>query len=568
MYARRLHDANLGELDQLARLSDTEAHEICERLKVFPGHKLKLLRAIDLLRRAADTHPRQDDVELLDRLWQEKEKGEEQNQILADENAELYLRVRSQDAAMSQLRRCNQELEDLVQDRTMACEFMMHQLENMWLNQMQNPVCTQNLYDSYDDWTRSATRMQLPEELTQLVNDFNNGSTDGLIPIPQGLCFDFNVTPTGAYKKIEELSDTQEQEDEDERCTVDTEQRMNGSSKSSSRIRAAPLPFSEYLDRPAGPEYAPRAEQGDRAERPMLKEAAEEEQPNIPAVRRPRVIEGPEQHDTPETGSPMCMQKKKLGMSLDSAKVTECLAGFDVDHLLRCLAKAIQNYIILSMAHPRPHTASDKILTECATFLEPQCLEKLQQRRGRSQTEHTRHWLNDIALRRTPNLWVVYHYLHDIMANFKLEQECAVISLIYLRRFINDSKINVTPDSWQRLTITSMMLASKVWDDESYENNEFAQRCPLYTLEEISSFEKNFLKSVKYNMSVRGSEYASTYFLLRTIGAKDLPGEFKIPSQLEPERCSKLMDRALAKQLEFKQRYSGGSDTDPKNWTL
>merc|ERR1712113_391328 len=97
----------------------------------------------------------------------------------------------------------------------------------------------------------------------------------------------------------------------------------------------------------------------------------------------------------------------------------------------------------------------------------------------------------------------------------------SVITLFYLERFSELSGIAITPDNWQRLTITAMMLASKVWNDESFENIEFSQLCPLYTLDEINAFERTFLKNVGYNMAVKGSEYAKTYFLLRTLGAKD-----------------------------------------------
>ena len=35
------------------------------------------------------------------------------------------------------------------------------------------------------------------------------------------------------------------------------------------------------------------------------------------------------------------------------------------------------------------------------------------------------------------------------------------------------------PDNWQRLTLAALVLASKVWDDDPFENAELAQLCPL-----------------------------------------------------------------------------------------
>merc|ERR1719311_1506224 len=161
--------------------------------------------------------------------------------------------------------------------------------------------------------------------------------------------------------------------------------------------------------------------------------------------------------------------------------------------------------------------------------------------------------LNGFAARTSPSSWDIYGFLRDVMVNFRLEQEVSVITLFYLERFSTTCGVAMTPDNWQRLTITAMMLASKVWNDESFENVEFSQLCPLYTLDEINTFERIFLKCVGYNMSVKGSEYAKTYFLLRTLGAKD-SAEFGL-EPMEPNRASRLPERCLEKQVEFKERY-------------
>merc|ERR1719263_906805 len=128
------------------------------------------------------------------------------------------------------------------------------------------------------------------------------------------------------------------------------------------------------------------------------------------------------------------------------------------------------------------------------------------------------HPLNAIAMRSAPNKWDIYGFLRDVMVNFRLEPEVSVVTLVYLTRFVEMSGVALTPDNWQRLTIAAMMLASKVWNDESFENIEFSQLCPLYTLDEINTFERIFLKCVGYNMAVKGSEYAKTYFFIANFG--------------------------------------------------
>jgi len=680
MYSRKLYELNYGEIDQLARLKDNEAEEICEQLNVFPGHKLKFLRAVDLLRRASEPHL--DDIDLYDRLIMEKLKSEEDNKILADENMELYTKLKRRQSKMDELYRQNQELETILRDRTADCEFLMVQLEQLWMQQFNNGsggigLSRQSIYDSYDDWSKSATKVDLSE---MWAKSYQEKKIVELSPPREGHPMEQMRADTSelwtnhsrynsSRRMVDEMNDNNEpilipdQSSIRSRASSDIDETIaeiscdpdwnrdstcrSGGQRASSSVQSQTLDRSsvqsQTLDLSIAPgdtgliEKVPSCENvkagsdvrsnGGQALSPSQDSIGNEtdtySMPHVTSGRTPSASSTPcpnnrrsgssrmeslsrytpasdtqppspipmshgqrrsgeqvpldinnDDVDTPNTGSPMFGgQRKKLGMSLDTGvgKVyTDCLAAFNVDHLLRCLSKAIQNYIILSQASAVPHQSNDSTLERCKIFLDPICLQKLEQKRNMdSESGNSSHWLNEIVLKRTPNIWVIYNYLNDIMINFKLEPECAVISLIYLKRFMEGSKYSITPDNWLRLSISAMMLASKVWDDESYENNEFAQRCPLYTAEEIGNFEKIFLQCVGYDMSVKSSAYASTYFLLRTIGAKDMPADFNIPAELEPERCARLHHQASTKQLELTRHYSEmNGDDNMKNWTM
>ena len=267
-------------------------------------------------------------------------------------------------------------------------------------------------------------------------------------------------------------------------------------------------------------------------------------------------------------------------------------ASAEVDNLIRCLATALQNKVILSVGKPRPHTGSVECLAACAIFLEPVCKDMLEKQvrprdacgEGFSFNENSdfgtplssmcsplmskessaqvseslnkpSHPFNSIAVRRIPNKWDIYDFLELVVHALEVHPEVSVVTLVYLDRFCETSGIALTPDNWQRLTITAMMLASKVWYDESYENVDFAQKFDLYSLAEINTFERIFLKCVSYDMSVKAVQYAQTYFFLRTLGAKDSV-EFTL-QPLDEVGESKLQERCLAKQVEFKRRYLG-----------
>ena len=51
-------------------------------------------------------------------------------------------------------------------------------------------------------------------------------------------------------------------------------------------------------------------------------------------------------------------------------------------------------------------------------------------------------------------------------------------------------------------------MSSKIWDDESFENNNFAKVLPHFTTIQINEMEKVFLKLIEYNLYVNSGEYA------------------------------------------------------------
>lgn len=208
-----------------------------------------------------------------------------------------------------------------------------------------------------------------------------------------------------------------------------------------------------------------------------------------------------------------CSPKRFLRASLDNAALPEGVVWrFDVDHILRCLALALQDLIILSVRESRPHGSSASVLQQTCIYLEPKAYQKLQ---GGAQG------LNDIAVRRIPTTWAMYTFLRSAMVGWHLSPEVAVVTLVYIERLAEVCSLRLTPDNWQRLSMTCMMLASKVWDDESYENRDFAKACPLYTVDDINTMERTFLKLTDYRVLVTGSQYAKCYFKLRVTGARD-----------------------------------------------
>jgi hypothetical protein len=472
-------------------------------------------------------------------LSKEKHVVEDERRRLSDENDRLIGVVRQQDAQLQISRNRAAELEELVASQTEQVNFLAQQLQMLT---QADPKKESELYRSYrdsfvdhaDDWGE-AQRIELPE-VTALgaVGAENGAATLDIGLSGEDLGKPRSFTPKDFTPKI--------------------------------GVAGIVAPASAGMV-----DDIRRSQRGGGS---------------IAALGKPGAS------STRQSAS--FMMPSRFAKSLDSAQVKECLTGFDVDHIIQCLASALSNKMIPVVSKSRPHTAGAERLAACSIFLDPACRERLMETGGSNPLAtdtvelggtfkrpsssgagmsfsgalgKPADPLNNIAVRTVPGRWDIYGFLRDVMVNFRLEPEVSIITLFYIDRFTELSGVALTPDNWQRLTITAMMLASKVWNDESFENAEFAQLCPLYTIDEINLFERTFLKSVGYNMSVKGSQYAKTYFLLRTLGAKD-KGDFGL-EPMNPNRASRLLERCLEKQVEFKERYPVDmAEADLMNWTM
>eukprot|EP00121_Abeoforma_whisleri_P002216 Awhi_evm1s1986 len=61
----------------------------------------------------------------------------------------------------------------------------------------------------------------------------------------------------------------------------------------------------------------------------------------------------------------------------------------------------------------------------------------------------------------------------------------------------------------------SVLLASKVWDDQAVWNSDYCTVLPDVPVESMNELERKVLLLLYYNVSVSPSEYARHYFDLR-----------------------------------------------------
>uniref|UniRef100_A0A7S2SV86 WW domain-containing protein n=1 Tax=Rhizochromulina marina TaxID=1034831 RepID=A0A7S2SV86_9STRA len=117
-----------------------------------------------------------------------------------------------------------------------------------------------------------------------------------------------------------------------------------------------------------------------------------------------------------------------------------------------------------------------------------------------------------------PSLQELVTFFREIYVKSQMEIECIIMSLIYLERVTKVTKgsIQVRPNNWKSLLVSTMIMASKVWDDLSMWNADFSQVCPSFTLRRINELELALLDVLGYIVKVAASDYAKYYFHIRS----------------------------------------------------
>lgn len=137
-----------------------------------------------------------------------------------------------------------------------------------------------------------------------------------------------------------------------------------------------------------------------------------------------------------------------------------------------------------------------------------------------------------------PSLEEITEFYEAFYQRSQMEHDTIIFSLIYVERLIKSTNgiLAPTPQNWRSLLFSCMVMASKVWDDFSMWNYDFANVTAhtsgftMFTISRINELELALLKSLKHNVKVSASEYAKYYFLIRNM----LLGSGLVKEDMEP----------------------------------
>jgi len=96
----------------------------------------------------------------------------------------------------------------------------------------------------------------------------------------------------------------------------------------------------------------------------------------------------------------------------------------------------------------------------------------------------------------------IYEYVNRIVLCSKGSEECFVLAMIYIERWVQENQgLFVNAYNVHRLILTSVMIAEKYLDDESFDNIYYCRVGGL-SLKEINELEREFLVMINFNLHV------------------------------------------------------------------
>jgi len=116
-----------------------------------------------------------------------------------------------------------------------------------------------------------------------------------------------------------------------------------------------------------------------------------------------------------------------------------------------------------------------------------------------------------------PDVQKIFRFIKRFFDRAKLHAEAVIIALVYIERLIKKQTIGLDRRNWIPIVVTSLLTASKMWDDHSSYNAEFAEIMPIFTIQEVNELERRFLTTLNYQFSISSEEYARYYFGLRSL---------------------------------------------------
>lgn len=209
--------------------------------------------------------------------------------------------------------------------------------------------------------------------------------------------------------------------------------------------------------------------------------------------------------------------RKKKFNSTSTLFVQDTIAAPNIDQLLFCVCK----WICLKVAngHERP---------------EPYFLDIF---------DETKHPIGarSKGVLRPPIVEEIYSFLSSIFKAMNLNAECAIVCLVYIERLVVLTGVTLHATNWKRILLSTLILASKVWEDLAVWNADFLHLFRGLSVAHLNELEKYLLNYLQFNVTVKASLYVKYYFDVRELAPPESTDTF---TPLNKEAASRLEENS------------------------
>lgn len=161
-----------------------------------------------------------------------------------------------------------------------------------------------------------------------------------------------------------------------------------------------------------------------------------------------------------------------------------------------------------------------------------------------------------------PPLDTVYNFLKGLFEHSKCDHEVIIMSLAYIERLLEMSKLTFDSSNWRRITLAAFIVADKAWNDLAVWNEDFLALFKGFVkIRDLNALEMKFLSLIQYKIFLKNSMYTKYYFELKVF-SKMSPGKKLIaplPSKLEASQTA--ASKALARQTRRSMSLDGAGLT-------
>jgi len=94
-----------------------------------------------------------------------------------------------------------------------------------------------------------------------------------------------------------------------------------------------------------------------------------------------------------------------------------------------------------------------------------------------------------------PDIETVYRFVSTIFHAEKLALECIILCLAYVERILQKTGMTLHATNWRRVTLSALILASKVWEDQAVWNVDFLSIFPNISVADLNKPSGKFLNT-------------------------------------------------------------------------